>query len=287
MKSMTGYGHGVFKGEDYHLEIEIKSYNSRYLEIVHSMPYILSCYEQELDGLIKERAGRGHVELTVRLKVISSSPELFVDEGALASYVKAYGKISEITSTVPTFSDYASIEGMVQIEKGEDAGRYRDTLFSVMAVALDMFEASKLREGEATRKDLLRLGGIFRDSLEAVKAASVQMPGYFRNLLTTRYEELLHDKGLDDARFMEEVTLLLVKYSINEEIKRLDAHVCEYFKLVSSDEAVGKRLDFLCQEMNRESNTIGSKSQMLEISRCVVDLKDSLENIREQIRNIE
>lgn len=287
MKSMTGYGHGVFKGDDYHLEIEIKSYNSRYLEIVHSIPYIFSCYEQELDGMIKEVAARGHVELTIRLKVLSSSPELFVDEKALCSYMQAYEKIALATGTVPSFSDYAALEGIIQVEKGEEAADYHDNLIMVMNQALLMFESSKCREGEATKKDLIRLGKIFNSSLENIKAHSEQMLSYFKGLLFSRYDELLRDKGLDDARFMEEVTLLLVKYSINEEIKRLEAHVCEYFKLLDSKEAVGKRLDFLCQEMNRESNTIGSKSQMLEISRNVVDLKDSLENIREQIRNIE
>ena len=120
-----------------------------------------------------------------------------------------------------------------------------------------------------------------------INGKSREIEQYFRLLFSNRYSELLSDKEIDEERLTQEVTLMMVKYSINEEIKRLYVHLDEYFKLLESTEAVGKRLDFLSQEMNRETNTIASKSSMAEISSMTVIMKDSIENIREQVRNIE
>ena len=127
----------------------------------------------------------------------------------------------------------------------------------------------------------------FKASLEIILSKKDEMEEYFKKILLEKYEELLGEKGKDDSRFLSEVAALLVKYSINEECSRLKVHLSEYDKLLESDESVGKKLDFLCQEMNREINTTASKSQMVEINLEVVKMKDALEDIREQARNIE
>ena len=287
MNSMTGYGYAVEKTDEYVLEVEIKSYNNRYLDISHNIAYILSPLESAFDQAIKERIARGHLDLSVRFKLLKSTPDVNVDEGALRSYMTAYQKIADITGVAPSFADYLAADGVLTAVRNNDAEEYREVALSTLGKALDALCVERRREGEATEADLREKGEIFKKSLENIKANAEVMVDYFRNVLETRYNELLSSKGLEEPRFMEEVTLLLVKYSINEEIKRLESHIEEYFRLISSGMAVGKRLDFLCQEMNRECNTIGSKSQLVEITREVVNLKDSLENIREQIRNVE
>ena len=153
--------------------------------------------------------------------------------------------------------------------------------------ALASLLSAKQRDGEGTFKDLTELGNKFKTSLAIVNAKSAELEVYIKQTLKERIQTLESELNLDQNRFVQEVGLLLVKYSINEEQKRLETHLKEYDRLLSQEEPVGKKLDFLCQEMNREINTIASKSQMVEINLQVVNMKDCLENIREQVRNIE
>ena len=287
MRSMTGYGYGVFKCDDYVLEVEMKSYNSRYLEIQHNISYALSPYESYIDSEIKKVARRGHIDLSVRLKVLESTAAVNVDRGALSEYIKAFSIIEKETGKSPLFSDYLSADGLITLVKDDDESKYKEGLDKALGEALLMLKEAKEREGKGTYEDLYRLGKAFSESVDYISERSGKIEEYFKNLFTQRYNELLSDKTLDRNRLEEEVTLMIVKYSINEELKRLSVHIKEYFNLLESDDAVGKRLDFLSQEMNRETNTIASKSSMAEISSMTIVMKDSIENIREQLRNIE
>lgn len=287
MKSMTGYGYGIYKDENYVLEVEMKSYNSRYLEIQHNISYTLSQYENYIDTQIKKVAKRGHIDLSVRLKVLEASVSVNVDRAALKEYMDAFSVIEEETGKSPLFSDYLGSDGVLTLVKSDDAEVYRSGLESALSDALRMLGEAKEREGKGTYEDLLRLGNDFKSSVDYINGKSAEIEEYFKNLFTERYNELVADKEIDESRLAEEVTLMMVKYSINEEIKRLYVHIREYFNLIESDDAVGKRLDFLAQEMNRETNTIASKSSMASISSMTIVMKDSIENIREQLRNIE
>lgn len=287
MKSMTGYGYGIYKDENYVLEVEMKSYNSRYLEIQHNISYTLSQYENYIDTQIKKVAKRGHIDLSVRLKVLEASVSVNVDRAALKEYMDAFSVIEEETGKSPLFSDYLGSDGVLTLLKSDDAEVYRSGLESALSDALRMLGEAKEREGKGTYEDLLRLGNDFKSSVDYINGKSAEIEEYFKNLFTERYNELVADKEIDESRLAEEVTLMMVKYSINEEIKRLYVHIREYFNLIESDDAVGKRLDFLAQEMNRETNTIASKSSMASISSMTIVMKDSIENIREQLRNIE
>ena len=222
MKSMTGYGHASHVEDEYQLEVEIKSYNNRYLDIYVNLNPVLSPFEAYVTGRVKEVASRGKVEVAVRL-----------------------------------------------------------------TAALADFAASRAREGEETRRDLERLGRSFAQANDSIARLVDSYEDWFRNILLEKYRELDIGARFDETKLMQEVAALLVKYSINEEQNRLRTHVKQYFSLLESDEPVGKKLDFLCQEMNREVNTTASKSQNVEITLHTVQMKDDLENIREQIRNIE
>lgn len=288
MKSMTGYGHSIYKSSDYILEVEIKSYNNRYLDISHTINPLLSSYETYVDDEIKKTVSRGHLDVSLKLKTLSMPSELVLDENLLTQYKNSIERISTLTgAALPDAGFYTTLEGVISNIRTVDQDFYKEGVESATRDALSMLDENKKREGEGTKKDLEKLGAKFKASLEIILSKKDEMEEYFKKILLEKYEELLGEKGKDDPRFLSEVAALLVKYSINEECSRLKVHLSEYDKLLESDESVGKKLDFLCQEMNREINTTASKSQMVEINLEVVKMKDALEDIREQARNIE
>ncbi len=288
MKSMTGYGHSIYKSSDYILEVEIKSYNNRYLDISHTINPLLSSYETYVDDEIKKTVSRGHLDVSLKLKTLSMPSELVLDENLLTQYKNSIERISTLTgAALPDAGFYTTLEGVISNTRTVDQDYYKEGVESATREALSMLDENKKREGEGTKKDLEKLGAKFKASLEIILSKKDEMEEYFKKILLEKYEELLGEKGKDDPRFLSEVAALLVKYSINEECSRLKVHLSEYDKLLESDESVGKKLDFLCQEMNREINTTASKSQMVEINLEVVKMKDALEDIREQARNIE
>ena len=288
MKSMTGYGHSIYKSSDYILEVEIKSYNNRYLDISHTINPLLSSYETYVDDEIKKTVSRGHLDVSLKLRTLSMPSELVLDENLLTQYKNSIERISSLTgAALPDAGFYTTLEGVISNTRTVDQDYYKEGVESATREALAMLDENKKREGEGTKKDLEKLGAKFKASLEIILSKKDEMEEYFKKILLEKYEELLGEKGKDDPRFLSEVAVLLVKYSINEECSRLKVHLSEYDKLLESDESVGKKLDFLCQEMNREINTTASKSQMVEINLEVVKMKDALEDIREQARNIE
>jgi len=250
---------------------------------------VLAPFEIEIDKIISEVASRGHVDVNIRLKNLASDVELMVDPAAVRKYTEAFASISAASGKAlkPQLSDYLGSEGVLTSLRGSDSERYRKVLFSTLAKALEQFSASKEREGLSTKADLDSLGRVISDGLAIVEQHAGELESLVKNNLVSRFEEMLGDQRYDENRILSEVAVMLVKYSVNEEIKRLAVHLKEYFRLLESENPVGKRLDFLCQEMNREINTIGSKSQIVELNLQVVKMKDGLENIREQIRNIE
>jgi uncharacterized protein (TIGR00255 family) len=285
---MTGYGYAERLTDEVSLTVEVKSYNNRYLEINHMMPNSLSRFEAALDERIKAVARRGHVELNIRMRQLSSDINLHVDMGALEQYRAAFDQISTVTGTKEaTLADYAQADGVIVSVRDSDVSRYEQLLFELLDTALVDFSIAKEREGEATRKNLQHLGTLFQQELDVVVSYAQELEERLKQSLLNRFDELLGSRGYDEHRFLQEVALLLAKYSVNEEIERLKTHLAAFHELLDTQDSVGKRLDFLCQEMNREVNTIGSKSIIVEVNQHVVGMKDSLENIREQVRNIE
>ncbi len=286
---MTGYGYRSVSRDDYQIEIEIKGYNNRYLEIASYINSSLSSYEGYITSKVKKVARRGKIELSVKLKVFESEAEVHLDEALLGQYLAAFRRAEEISSL--HFNVDASallrIEDLFSTSCQKNAEVYKDALDEALEGSLHDFSLSRSREGEETKKDLYRLGRSFEDANERIGRSVLEYEDYFRKLLIEKYEELDLSSRYDETKLLQEIGALLVKYSINEEQNRLKTHIKEYFKLLESSDPVGKKLDFLCQEMNREVNTTASKSQSVEITLETVQMKDDLENIREQIRNIE
>ena len=292
MKSMTAYGYGEFQNENYLMTMELKSYNNRFLEIGFFAPPYLSQYEAVATETIKAHAQRGHIDLSIKVKNIKSNVDVSVDTEAANAYMDAMISLSAIArekglDLKPSMGDILSQDGVLTSIRTDGIEAYKEGLDHCMALVMNQFDEAKDREGEITRKDLTSKVDSIANSLETVKKNVDTLEKMIRDNLTARIHEMLGDQKFDENRVLTEVAVMLNRYTINEEVVRLGAHIAEFRKLLQSNEPVGKRMDFLSQEMNREINTIGSKSQIVEVNFEVVNMKDSLENIREQIRNIE
>jgi len=287
--SMTGFGFSELSKDSFYLSVEIKSYNSRYLEISQSLPPLFGRFESDINQFVKERIRRGKVELFIRFKKLESEVEVLVDRGLFSEYHKAFNEIKKLSDLdlETTLSDYIGCEGLLVTNVETDGESFKEELFSLLKEALDECINLKEKEGLATKGDLIHLINQFEDDFNNVSLYEKTLETKIKENLLERFEQLLGSKGYDENRFLQEVASLLVKYSINEELIRLKSHIKTFIELLNEQMPVGKRLDFLAQEMNREVNTIGSKNTIVEVSYYLVTMKESLENIREQLRNIE
>ncbi len=289
MDSMTGYGSSERLTEEYFLSVEMKSYNNRYLDLSTSLPSILGQFEIPINERVKESLLRGRVEIYVRLRQLKSNYALHVDEVALREYEKVFKEVATLSGkkNKVALKDLITLEGVVVPLYQGDAALYEEPLFELLDEALRALKASRSKEGEATKVDLIRLATQIESGLKIVKGYAQELEEHLKGELLNKIEELVGDKGYDEGRILQEVALQLNRASINEEMVRLEAHLKAFLKGCKEKGALGKRLDFLAQEMNREINTIGSKSVLVPISQEVVTMKEALENIREQLRNIE
>ncbi|MDL2228757.1 YicC family protein [Treponema sp. OttesenSCG-928-L16] len=285
---MTGYGYRESRDDNISLSIEVKGYNSRYLETDVYLPPKLSSLEPKIKEQITKRFKRGKIELGIRLREFNSDVLLSVNQNAAKTYYDAILGIAENLGLEerPSLSHILAMEGVLEQEKNRDGGKYWEYIEAGLSAVLDQFEADRIREGKHTEEDILKHIGKIESSLDMVASYAPELEASIKENLRSRFSELLGNQ-LDENRILAETAVLLMKYTISEEISRLRSHLKEFRSETASNPAPGKKLDFLCQEINREINTIGSKNQMLEVSRAVVNMKDCLENIREQLRNVE
>jgi len=289
MISMTGFASKEMLGDDVAITIEIKSYNNRYLDIKHNMPSLFSLFEQELDSKIKEVASRGSVEISIRYKQYKNTTRLVVNEDMVGEYKKAFDTIYEITQTKQhaILSDYTQLDGVITTSNVLDPQHLHTPLFTLLSDVLLDFKAVREKEGAATYLHIASLIKEMKQSVNEIKGYSTTIEQKLKENLIKKMKEIMEEREYDEGRFLQEVALLLVKYSIEEELQRLTTHFIAFVAIMDEKGPVGKKLDFLCQEINREINTIGSKSMIGEVNQLVVSLKDNVENIREQSRNIE
>jgi len=294
MISMTGFAYREWTGEDISLSIEIKGYNNRFLELQVNLPPWLACMEPKVRSLMGSVCGRGKVEVWIRVKEINAPLDVTVNTNAARAYKEALSSLAAdlgIDAQL-SVSTLIGMEGVLETEKKRDEGRYWDVIEPVLKEAAGIFQEERIREGKHTEEDILNAIGKIEIALQTISAHIPDLENSIKENIKTRFKELVGD-GLsgggviDDNRILAETAVLLMKYTISEEISRLSSHLAEFRAETAKNERPGKKLDFLCQEINREINTIGSKSAILEVSRAVVDMKELLENIREQLRNVE
>ena len=288
MTSMTGYSYVETSTETSTVSVEIKSVNSRFLDLTINLPPYLNQLESSFRAIISEKVVRGKIDVYIRVKENESDIEIAADTNAAKAYLDAIKKIADATgysSDIP-LSLIISQPGVLNTNQNYDVEKYGQMISPVLKEALDKFCADRKREGENLKKDLLSKLSKLEECAAFFKEWQPKMELIFKEQITAKFKELLADQ-VDENRIMTETAAMLVKYTINEEIVRLLSHLAAMKIEIENNPAPGKKLDFLCQETNREINTIGSKNQFAEVGAMVIASKDSLENIREQAKNVE
>jgi uncharacterized protein (TIGR00255 family) len=285
---MTGFAHREIEREGLRGSLEIKSYNNRYLDLSIFLPPYLSRLEPRIRSFISERVVHGKVEVSLRIREIDAPVSVSADLEAAKSVVAMLHRLSEVCGLqdAPRLGTILGFEGVVAFERKLDEVALWTRLEPELEACFAEYDESRIREGRSTAADIGAQMARVSASVELISSKAAEIESTIKKQLVARFEETLGD-AVDQGRVLTELASYLMKYTINEELSRLSAHIDSFSRIMETEKAPGKKLDFLCQEMNREVNTIGSKSMMLEVSRAVVELKDALENIREQLRNVE
>ena len=288
MTGMTGFGHGEHRDERVHLVLEMRSYNNRFLELYLNLPYTLRPLEPRFRELLSSRIQRGKVELYLSLTELESEAEVHVDHAQVTAYLGALEELKRLAGSRErvALSHLIGLEGVLKSESRRDPEDLWLLVLPLLERVLAEFQRSRDVEGEKTGADIRRQAVLLRDQVAAIEAAAPRLEERVREGLRQRFRELMGE-GVDEARIMAETAVQLVKCDVNEEVQRFKAHLDTLIAALDAPGAQGKRLDFVCQELGREINTIGSKSTLLSIDAAVIAVKDALEKIREQLRNVE
>ena len=287
MKSMTGFARREIETPFLKGSLTIKSYNNRYLEISMYLPPYLAALESRFRDAIAASVIHGKVEAALRVREISEPPRVLVDSAAVtevASALRAAAEAAGIREPV-RLADILAFDGVVTFERNIDADAAWESLEGPVSECLAEFDRDREREGRSTRADIERKLATIEESVGIVESEAPAIEASIRGNLAGRFREVLGSE-VDENRVLQEVASYLARHTINEELVRLRSHIAA-FRAALADPGCGKKLDFLCQEMNREANTIGSKNILARIGEAVVSLKDAIENVREQVRNVE
>ncbi|EOD01307.1 YicC/YloC family endoribonuclease [Caldisalinibacter kiritimatiensis] len=292
IRSMTGFGKGESKDSVRHFTVEVRSVNNRYNDIIIRMPKHLKYIEDRIKKLIKTKVSRGRVEVYINLEYIGDSDvTVKVDLNLAESYNKALKELCNHTgikdnvtlSVLTKFPDIINTE-----KKEEDADEVWNCLKMALEEALDKMIAMRIKEGEELAKDISEKVVDIEDMVSFIEQRSPQVVNEYKEKLWNRIDELLEDKyEIDENRLANEVAIFADKSDINEEVVRLYSHMKQLIDTLKLNGPVGRKLDFLLQEANREVNTIGSKVGDVDIKKKVIEIKSELEKIREQVQNIE
>ena len=291
IKSMTGFGRAERLDEEKKITVEMKSVNHRYLDINMRMPKKLSIFEASIRSLLKESIQRGKVDLFITYEDYTKAGVFIKYNKEIArqylEYLEEMGDEFGLDQdiSVGMLSRYPEVFTME--EQAVDESRLWDLLSQVIREASAQFVEAREREGEHLRRDILEKLDGMEKKVDLVEARSPQILKEYREKLETKVKELLSDTQIEESRIAAEVILFADKICTDEETVRLRSHIRHMAKVLSESEGIGRKLDFIAQEMNREANTILSKANDLETSNLAIDLKTEIEKVREQIQNIE
>ena len=291
MFSMTGYGKGEYKEGGIELTVEIKTVNNRYLDVSVKSPKSFNAYEETVRSLVRGSLSRGHADVFVGFNDRrEQAGRLTVDENAARAYVQAAERLKEL---FPGIADDLTLTALLRgadvIRTEEDAADDEQVLAALTAAlsaALEKLNAMRAREGEKLAADMLARMDTIETLVEEIAARAPCVAENYRAKLFERMREVLADAPVDEARLLSEAAVFADKCNIDEELTRLRSHISQ-FRAVCREERVGRKLDFLVQEFNREANTICSKSNDLAVTNAALALKNEIEKIREQVQNIE
>ena len=291
IKSMTGYGSNKGTSGNIEISIELKSVNNRYLDCSIRIPRIYTVLEDKLKAAVQKYISRGKVDVFVTIDASKANDTIIsVNEPVAEAYLRAFEKLAEkydIQNDVSVMT-LAKYQDVLKVEKEEaDLEALGSDMCAILEGALEKFNDMRIAEGEKLKSDILaRLAAIEALVERAAERSPVTVAEY-RARLEQKLREVLENTNIDESRILTEAAVFADKVAVDEELVRLRSHIAQYRSILESDEPVGRKLDFLTQELNREANTTGSKGNDVEMARIVVDMKAEIEKIREQIQNVE
>ncbi len=293
VRSMTGYGRAQATVGTLNITVELKSVNHRYFEFNSRVPRNYGFLEEKLKSFVGSLVSRGKIECYVSVENLEDSDvEILVNHGLASSYLNAYRELAERNKL--DMRDDLAISSLIRnndiftVHKQEaDEEKIWEAVKQVSAEAVAKFIAMREAEGEKLKNDVISRANLILDKVALIEERSPETVKEYNDKLLSRINEFLSDVQVDEQKLLTECAIFADKVAVAEETVRLRSHIDQLGQFLNSTEAVGRKIDFLVQEMNREANTIGSKAQDVSIARCVIDIKAEIEKIREQIQNIE
>ncbi|MEG1965145.1 MAG: YicC/YloC family endoribonuclease [Oscillospiraceae bacterium] len=291
IRSMTGYGRSqqLINGRD--ITVEVKSVNHRYFEFSSRIPRAYAYLEEKLKAYVQKSVSRGKIDVNVTIITVEGdNTDVEINHELASAYIKALRELGKreilnddiSLSTISRFSDIFAIR-----KTSNDEEQIWNDVKAVSDKALESFISMREAEGERMKTDVLSRLLLIEESVEKVEEKSIKTVEAYREKLFLKLKEVLDDRNIDEHRILTEAAIFAEKVAVDEETVRLKSHLKQCREILEYKEAVGRKLDFLVQEFNREANTIGSKAQDIEIARIVINIKSEIEKIREQIQNIE
>ena len=291
LKSMTGYGRAQQCIDNYEITVEIKSVNHRFFEFNAKTPRAYGYLDEKLKSFVQRSVSRGKIDVGVTIyKTEGLSSEVEVNKALAGEYVNALRQLEgelnlkdDLTlSSISRFSDIFTVKKI-----NEDEQVVWEYVSEVANQAVEKFVAMRADEGKQMKKDLVEKLEHIESLVTKLEEQSPNTVMAYRERLTAKMNEVLGAQNIDESRILLEAAIFSEKVAVDEETVRLRSHIKQFYNLLEAKEPIGRKLDFLVQELNREANTIGSKAQDVEMTAVVVDIKSDIEKIREQIQNIE
>ena len=291
IKSMTGYGRAVATVNGREFTVELRSVNNRYLDCTVKLPRALSFAEDAVKQAVKASVSRGKVDVFVSMKSeMADDTTITLNKAVLEGYLTAMRQMVsefEVRDDI-SVSTVSRLPEVFSVEKPQvDEEQLQKDLMEVVSQALSGYDAMRCTEGQALDADLRSRGNTILELVSQVEQGNAQTVVDYRARLETKLREVLAATNIDESRILTEAAIFADKVAVDEETVRLRSHLAQMNEMLTTGGAVGRKLDFLLQEMNRETNTIGSKCTDVRLARIVVDIKAELEKIREQTQNIE
>ena len=288
---MTGYGSAKGVSGKLDVSIDVKSVNNRYLDCSVRLPRAYISAEEPMRALVQSRVARGKVDIYVSIDSSRADDfEIRVNKALAEEYLNALNELArsfpvENDITAARLAAYPDVLGVKKKEMDPDA--LAKDLCAVLGEALDGFETMRVREGERLAEDMNRRLDEIERLVSAAETRSPKTVEEYRQRLEQRIRDMLSSVQIDEARLLTETAIFADRIAVNEEIVRLRSHISQFRTMIEGSEPIGRKLDFLVQELNREANTLGSKGNDTEMARIVVDIKAEIEKIREQVQNVE
>ena len=291
VKSMTGYGRAVQTVNGREFTVEVRSVNNRYLDCTVKMPRSIGFAEEAVKQAVKNVVSRGKVDVYISMNSETAEDvQISLNKPVLEGYLSALRQMQESYGVRDDISvmNLARLPDVLLVEKPQvDEEQLQADLLSVVEQALQAYDAMRVKEGLALENDLRSRAKTVLELVAKVEELNPQTVSEYRTRLENKLKEVLENKQLDESRILTEAAIFADKVAVDEETVRLRSHLEQMDQMLSGNGGVGRKLDFLLQEMNREANTTGSKCTDVKVARIVVDIKAELEKIREQTQNIE